>query len=105
VSISPIHDAQGRVVGASKIARDISERKAFEQRLNLISSVFTHTTEAVAIIDADGNFLEINDAFTRVTGYLRSEVIGKSPLLFRSSRQGPEVYRQLLTTLAQTGHC
>ena len=105
VTISPIHDAQGRVVGASKIARDISERKAFEQRLNLISSVFTYTSEAVAIIDAEGNFLEINDAFTHVTGYARSEIIGKSPLLFRSSHQGPEIYQQLLTTLAETGHC
>ena len=105
VTISPIHDGQGRVIGASKIARDISERKAIEQRLNLISSVFTHTSEAVAIIDAEGNFLEINDAFSQVTGYLRDEVIGKSPLLFRSSHQGPEIYQQLLTTLAETGHC
>ena len=105
VTISPIHDAQGQVIGVSKIARDISERKAFEQRLNLISNVFTHTSEAVAIIDADGNFLEINDAFSHVTGYPRSEIIGKSPLLFRSSHQGPEVYQQLLATLAETGHC
>lgn len=105
VTISPIRDAQGRIVGASKIARDITERKATEDRLQLISSVFTHTSEAVAITDGKGTFLEVNDAFTRLTGYTRDDAIGRDLFMFRSSRQGPEVYQQLWTELQATGHC
>ncbi len=105
VTISPLCDANGRVIGASKIARDITARKQMEQQLHLTASVFTHTSEAVVITDANGLFLEVNDAFTAVTGYDRAEVIGKDLMLFRSGRQGPEVYQKLLTELMETGSC
>jgi diguanylate cyclase (GGDEF)-like protein/PAS domain S-box-containing protein len=105
VTISPVHDAQGHIVGASKIARDITQRKAVQERLKLLSNVFTHTTEAVVITDAQGCFLEVNKAFTEMTGYSREEALGQNLLLFKSSRQGPEVYQRLWDDLQATGHC
>ena len=42
LTVSPIKDANGHVVGASKIARDISERKRAEERLNLLLREMSH---------------------------------------------------------------
>lgn len=42
LSISPVRDDEGRVIGAAKIARDISERKAFEQRKDEFISMASH---------------------------------------------------------------
>lgn len=105
VTVSPIKDANGRIVGASKIARDITRRKQAEQKLILTSSVFTHANEGIAITDANGRILDVNQALLRICGYAREDVIGNLPTLFRSSRQGPEVLAGLLNTLKLQDHC
>ena len=105
VTISPMKDQSGRIVGASKIARDITRRKQAEQQLQLTSRVFTHANEAIAIMDPQGVILDVNEALLRISGYSRSEVIGRFPTLFRSSRQGPEVFADLLNTLKLQDHC
>ena len=78
VTISPIHDADGKVVGASKIARDIGEKKALEAQLLLTASVFSHTREGILVIGTDGVIMEVNPAFTQITGYGRDELLGQS---------------------------
>ncbi len=105
VTISPIKDHAGRIIGASKIARDITQRKHVEQRLLLTSSVFTHTSEGIAITDASGVILDVNEALLRITGFTRAEMVGKLPTMFRSSRQGPEVVAGLMNTLKLRDHC
>ncbi len=47
----------------------------------MAASVFTHTSESILITDADGGILDVNEAFTRITGYTREEVLGKNPRL------------------------
>lgn len=42
LSVSPIHDARGRIVGASKIARDISDRKAAERAQKVLTAELNH---------------------------------------------------------------
>ncbi|NVO05819.1 MAG: diguanylate cyclase [Rhodoferax sp.] len=105
VTISPIRDANGHIVGASKIARDITERTRSDARLQLASSVFTHTTEAVAIADRRGRLIEVNQAFSRITGYTRDEVLGHGYRFFKSGNQGPEVLDTLIRQLDLEGHC
>lgn len=105
VSISPIHDRSGLVIGASKIARDITKLVQIEEQLLLTSSVFTHTTEAVVITDKFGYFIQVNDAFCRITGYGRDEVIGRNFEIFKSGRQGPEVLAAMASSLKEDGVC
>ncbi|MFH1812733.1 MAG: EAL domain-containing protein [Pseudomonadota bacterium] len=104
VTISPIRNTNGIIVGASKIARDITAQKFAEARLQLTSNVFTHTSEGIIITDAEGTILEVNDAFTRITGYDRAEAIGSKPRMFASSRQGPDDYLRILEALSACGH-
>lgn len=104
VTISPIRDSDGTIVGASKIARDITAQKLAEARMQLTANVFTYTTEGIVITDAGGTILEVNDAFTRITGYDRAEAIGATARMFASSRQGPDDYIRMLETLNECGH-
>ncbi|MGY0193891.1 sensor domain-containing protein [Leptothrix sp. BB-4] len=82
VSISPIRDADGRIVGASKIARDVTRARQSEARLRLTSNVFTHANEGIAIVDRDGCVMDVNDAFCRITGHARQAVLGVHHRLF-----------------------
>jgi two-component sensor histidine kinase len=50
LTVSPIHDAEGRIVGASKIARDISERRRADQRLRLLMNELDHRAKNVLAV-------------------------------------------------------
>lgn len=103
VTISPIFDQYGTVIGASNIARDITDKKQAEARLELTSRVFTNTNEAIVITDAFGIIIEVNEAFSSISGYARDDVIGRPPTMFHSSRQGPEIMVAMLDSLDKYG--
>ncbi len=103
VTISPICDGWGKVIGASKIARDITGQKLADAQLRLTSRVFTATSEGILITNADGLIVYVNEAFTRITGYGHNEVLGKDPLNFRSGRQSHSVFRTMRCALMRHG--
>ena len=56
------------------------------------------------ISDAENRIIEVNEAFERITGYSRDEVLGKNPGLLSSGRQTPAFYQALWQTLREEGH-
>lgn len=77
LTISPIKNDAGIVVGASKILRDISERKRVERELERLSFVLNHSGWAVAIISSVDNRIEFcNGAFAEMHGYTADELNG-----------------------------
>jgi len=72
VTVSPIHDAEGRVVGASKIARDISSRHATETRLRQSEERFRMLADNISqftwIADPDGSLTWYNQRWYDYTG-------------------------------------
>ena len=104
VSMSPIFDDAGKVIGASKIARNITERKLAEEKLRLSSSVFTHAWEGILITTTDGTIVDVNDAFSRITSYSRDEVLGKNPRMLSSGLQKQAFYADLWDSLIKKGH-
>ncbi len=81
----------------------VVERSRAESRLQLAASVFTHAREGIMITDAQGSIIEVNDTFSRITGYPRDEVLGRNPRLLQSGRQGPDFYAQLWKQVKQNG--
>jgi PAS domain S-box-containing protein len=77
---SPIHDAEGRVVGASSIARDITERKRAEEQARATSqyarSLIEASLDPLVTISPDGKITDVNEATIKVTGVGRDQLIG-----------------------------
>ncbi len=84
--------------------QDITERMQAEEKLRLAASVFSHASEGIMITAADGTIIEVNDAFTRITGYDRHEVLGHSPRMLKSGRHDEAFYVALWAALAEKGH-
>lgn len=82
---------------------DITARKESEARLALAASVFGSAREAIVITDASSRIIDVNEAFTRLTGYSRSEVIGRDPNFMRSGRQSQEFFDALWADLLSRG--
>lgn len=86
------------------LAHEIEQSKEREKQLNLAASVFTHAREAIAITDPFGVVVEINQTFTRITGYPRDEVLGQNIRILQSGRQGKAFYAAMWQALISTGH-
>ncbi|MCQ8104185.1 diguanylate cyclase [Methylomonas sp. SURF-2] len=97
-------DDNGKPVRMLGIVQDISERKRAEEKLKLSARVFSDAHEGIMITDAEAVILDINAAFTELTGYSRDELIGKKPSLLKSARQTAEFYSAMWEELAHTGH-
>ena len=80
---------------------DITERKHAEENLRITASVFDNSQEAIMIADANIEFVDVNPAFSRITGYSRQEVIGKNPKLLSSGRQDKDFYSRMWQSLKQ----
>jgi PAS domain S-box-containing protein len=82
LTISPVRDAKGQVVGASKVARDITERKLAERALRnseeRFRAIVTTTPECVKLVAADGTLLHMNSSGLAMVGADCAEtVVGK----------------------------
>ncbi|MGD0479177.1 MAG: EAL domain-containing protein [Terracidiphilus sp.] len=102
--ILPWRAGDGLVGGIVISSEDITERKLAEERLRLAATVFTGAREGITITDPTGTILEVNDAFTRITGYTREEVLGSNSRLLQSGLQSKQFYENMWNTLARDGH-
>jgi len=79
VTVSPIKNASGEIIGASTVARDISDRKRAEEALQRASAYSRSLIEAsldpLVTISAEGKVTDVNSATERVTGLSRIELI------------------------------
>ncbi len=82
---------------------DVTALKNAESRLRLAANVFTHAREGITITDPEGTIVEVNDAFSRLTGYRREEVLGQNPRILKSGRQSPEYYAAMWEAIRETG--
>jgi diguanylate cyclase (GGDEF)-like protein/PAS domain S-box-containing protein len=96
-------DAAGKPAILHGTIQDITEQKQAEDRLQLAASVFSHASEGIMITAPDGAILDVNDAFSRITGYTRDEVLGRNPSLLSSGRQDHDFYEGMWTTLIEKG--
>ncbi len=81
-----------------------AQHRALEnlQRVNA-ACVFSNAREGIVITDADAIITDVNDAFTRITGYGREEAIGRNPRFLASGRHDREFVAALWTDLTQKG--
>jgi PAS domain S-box-containing protein len=86
LSVSPIESASGEIVGASKTARDIGERKraqhALNQEIEERRSIFETSQDLILVTDTAGNFVQVSPSSMQILGYEPAEMIGRSAVEF-----------------------
>jgi diguanylate cyclase (GGDEF)-like protein/PAS domain S-box-containing protein len=103
------------VIGGSLLLRRISnpvfekiqaqnrELMKMQESLQLSDRVIRNSGEAIMITKANGEIIDINDSFTRITGYAREEALGKNPSFTKSDRHGREFYAQMWRQSSEEG--
>ena len=66
------------------VIRDISDRKKAEEEINMLAHAIKGISEAVSVTDLNDNIIYINNAFIKMYGYRRNELIGKNITMVRS---------------------
>lgn len=84
--------------------RDITDEKKAQEELRLAASVFTQAREGILISDANGIIININKAFSHITGYTYNEVVGKKPNILRSGRHDESFYEEMWHSLIEKDH-
>ncbi|MFI3157624.1 MAG: diguanylate cyclase [Methylococcaceae bacterium] len=77
--------------------------RQFVNKLRLSAIVFENTMECITITDAKSNIIDVNPAFSRMTGYTREEVLGKNPRFLKSGHHDQEFYAEMWRKLNTTG--
>ncbi|NMG45842.1 EAL domain-containing protein [Aromatoleum toluvorans] len=85
--------------GSIWVYSDIDAQKRQQRQLELAGTVFENSGEALMMCDADNRIVSVNSAFTRITGYAASEVIGQSPAMLKSGRHDGAFYQRMWETL------
>lgn len=106
LTISPIKDSKGEIIGISKTARDVTAQKQSEtankKLLKELADIKFALDESsiVAITDQTGKINYVNDTFCQISGYSRNELIGQDHRIVNSGHHSPEFIRNLWTSIA-----
>ncbi|MGO9600812.1 MAG: PAS domain S-box protein [Isosphaeraceae bacterium] len=79
LTVSPIRDADGNIIGALKVARDITEQKraAMERKEAEFRNVLESAPDAIVIIDGQGHIVRLNRQTEEIFDYTREELLGE----------------------------
>jgi diguanylate cyclase (GGDEF)-like protein/PAS domain S-box-containing protein len=99
---SPIED-EGEQTGAVVVFRDITERKAAEERLTVAATVFETTAEGIMVCNPQGCVTMLNPACGTITGWTAGEALGAAAdsILFADNPQG---WQRIMADLHARGH-
>lgn len=124
ITVSPILDSFGKMIGASKTIRDISEKKRIEAEIkalntNLEAQVLSRTTELqvalkenqllldtinqqlnYAVFDINGHIIEINAQFSSALGYPSEQIIGKDSEFLNSASHTKQFWQDIWASVS-----
>lgn len=82
---------------------EITETMRGAENLALLNHLFENVREGIMVTALDGTILQVNPAFTEITGYPADYATGRNARLLNSGRHGSEFYHRIFQTLSKTG--
>jgi diguanylate cyclase (GGDEF)-like protein/PAS domain S-box-containing protein len=80
----------------------ISRMEKVQDRLYLSSRIFHSAGEAIMVTDTSNRIVDVNKAFESITGYRRTEILGKNPRMLQSGRHDQQFYQDMWATLNES---
>jgi PAS domain S-box-containing protein len=99
LSISPLRDPRGQLLGRLIVVHDMTLHKQTEIRLRQLSVTVEQSPVAVVITDLAGLILYVNPKFTQLTGYTLAEAIRQNPRILKSGETSAAEYERLWQTI------
>jgi len=87
----------------TRLWRVEAQEAVAEDRIRLLADVFEHSGEAILVTDAANRIIDVNAAFTRLTGYAADEVRGQNPRIISAGRLSQDDYRAMWQAILEEG--
>ncbi len=94
-------DVNGNVTHIVGTLQDITEQRLAEIEMRKLSTAIEQIADGIMITDPKGIIEYVNPAITEITGYSQEELIGNTPRILKSGKQGNAFYQRLWKTILQ----
>ncbi|NLB73697.1 MAG: sigma-54-dependent transcriptional regulator [Firmicutes bacterium] len=99
----PVRDSNGTMIGTVSVFRDITDIISLAEEITnlkhiqgLLEAIINSTEDAISVVDENGLGILINPAYTRLTGFVEDDVIGKPATI--DIAEGESVHMKVLRT-------
>ena len=100
----PVFDAEGKLYRTAGIAQDITERKTAEDELRALAArhelVLQATLDGYILADGQGQIVEVNPAYCKMSGYTRDELLGSNINALEAQLSPPEIEARIREMMA-----
>ena len=96
------NDREGRPLRAYGTVSDVTKRFRSEEAMRRAAAVFETATEGIVIADSSGNIIDVNSAFSSITGHARDDVIGGKAEILSSDRHDFAFYQSIAAEVEQS---
>jgi len=95
----PTEEELADLESAARLAGIVMEREQSLENLRILSTAVEQAGELVIITDTHGTIEYVNPAFTKISGYNKSEALGKNPSILNSGNQTKAYFKKLWSTI------
>ena len=94
---------EGRPLRICGTARNITATREADRERRIVQEVISSMREGVTVCDLDFNFVSVNPAFTRITGWQEHEVVGRNVSLLNCTQHSVEHYQNMRDSILREG--
>lgn len=102
LAIIPHVNTKGEVLWLTGIAKNLKTKKKFETMQRISKTVAESTIEGIIVTNGQAIILQVNSAFTDITGYTSEEVLGLTPSILRSEHHDDAFYSAMWQSIAES---
>lgn len=105
-----IRDIDSKVIGKLYLMHDITLMQEYlnnleylNEKLVVSDQIINDTLEGVLLTDIDNNIVRVNNAFERLSGYTRGELLGNNPRILKSKIHDNHFYKEMWNSICTIG--